>query len=108
MFDCYLSVVYIDTLMGSSKDPEGGGLDIRIWEGMGVLDRETLSGSLLGMVPCFPVAGPLALRLAAACCDSIPATASQIWAGCHEVPSQSGHTQCQITLEVANSKLGHA
>lgn len=45
---------------GSSRDPEGG----LGGEGMGVLDRETLSGSLLGMMPCFPLAGPLALRLA--------------------------------------------
>ncbi|KAK5856454.1 hypothetical protein PBY51_008047 [Eleginops maclovinus] len=71
---------------------------------MGLLDSETLSGSLLGMVPCFPVEGALALRLAAACYDSIPATVSQIWAGCQRIPSQSGHTQCQITPEEANSK----
>lgn len=90
---------------GSSRDPEGG---LGGGEGMGVLDRETLSGSLLGMMPCFPLAGPLALRLAAACCDSIPATASQIWAGCYTVHSQSGYTQCQITPEVANSKPGWA
>lgn len=105
MFGCYLSLIYMDTQKGSSKDPEGGRLGIRGWEGMGMLDRETLSGSLLGMAPCFPVAGALdlRLRLAAACCDSIPATASQIWAGCQRVPSQSGHTQCQITSEVASS-----
>lgn len=108
LFGSYLSLVIMDTPKGSSKDPEGGKLGIRAWEGMEVLDRETLSGSLLGMVPCFPVAGALALRLAAACCDSIPATASHIWAGCQRVPSQSGHTQCQITPEEANSKPGRA
>lgn len=93
---------------GVKQGPRGRDLGLREWEGMGVLDMETLLGSLLGNVPCFPVAGPLALRLAAACCDSIPATASQIWAGCHGVPSQSGHTQGQITPEAANSKPGCA
>ncbi|KAK9534918.1 hypothetical protein VZT92_007332 [Zoarces viviparus] len=91
----------MDTSKGSSKDQGEGG-----WEGMS--DRETVSGSLLGMMPCSSLAGALALRLAAACCDSIPATVSQFWAGCPRVPSQSGHTQCQITPEVANCKPGSA
>ncbi|TNN83472.1 Calcium-binding protein 5 [Liparis tanakae] len=91
-----------DAPEGSSKDPVGGRLGIRGWEAMGESDWVTLSGSLLGKMPCLSVAGALALRLAAACCDSIPATASQIWAGCQRVPSQSGLTRCQITPEVAN------
>lgn len=93
---------------GVEQGPRGKGLNIRGYEGVWVLDRETLSGSLLGTMPRFPAAGPLALRLAAARCDSIPATASQIWAGCHRVPSQSGHTQHQITPEVANGEPGRA
>lgn len=61
-----------------------------------------------GQIPRFPAAGPLALRLAAECCDSVPATASQIWAGCCAIHSQSEHVQSQITLLLANSQYGTA
>lgn len=46
----------MDTPKGSSKDPEGGRLGIRGWDGgMGLLDRETLSaghGALHPLCQC--------------------------------------------------------
>lgn len=71
---------------------------IIVWEGIW-----NQTGETLGTLPCFPHACPLELRLAAAYCDSIPATASHIWAGClgaqpirvYTVPDHSrGSQQC--------------
>ena len=44
---------------GVKEGMRGRGLDLREWEGIGVLDRAMLSGSLLGNVPCFPCCWPL-------------------------------------------------
>lgn len=59
IFGFYSFLVYMDPLRGSSKDLERGGHAIREWEGLRVLDRETLSGSTAGHGALLPCCWPL-------------------------------------------------